>query len=60
MASRLDRDGARLDEHTKRLGRIPVGDTAVVVAVQNPARRFPKNGVVVENQEYYGVIEMVW
>ena len=58
MASRLDRDGARLDDHTKRLGRIPVGDT--VVAVQNQAGRFPKNGVVVEKQEYDSVSEIVW
>ena len=57
MARRLDRDGARLEQYTKKQKVIPVGDT---VAVQNQTGRFPKKwdktGTVVENQEYDKVL----
>ena len=53
LARRLDRDGARLEEHTKKLGPVPVGGA---VAVQNQTGRFPKKwdktGVVVENKDH--------
>merc|ERR1719431_1699126 len=57
MARRLDRDGARLEQYTKKQKVIPVGDT---VAVQNQTGRFPKKwdktGTVVENQKYDKVL----
>ena len=57
MARRLDKDGARLEQYTKKQKVIPVGDT---VAVQNQTGRFPKKwdktGKVVENQEYDKVL----
>ena len=57
MARRLDKDGARLEQYTKRQKVIPVGDT---VAVQNQTGRFPKKwdktGTVVENQDYDKVL----
>ena len=57
MARRLDKDGARLEQYTKRQKDIPVGDT---VAVQNQTGRFPKKwdktGTVVDNQEYDKVL----
>ena len=39
LARRLDRDGARLEQYTKKQPVIPVGGA---VAVQNQAGRFPK------------------
>ena len=57
LARRLDRDGSRLEEHTKKLEKIPVGGA---VAVQNQTGRFPKKwektGVVVENKDYDKVV----
>ena len=57
MARRLDRDGARLEQYTKKQKVIPIGDS---VAVQNQTGRFPKKwdktGTVVENQEYDKVL----
>ena len=41
LARRLDRDGAVLERHTKKLDTVPVGDA---MAVQNQKGRFPKNG----------------
>ena len=52
LARRLDRDGSRLEEHTKKLKSMPVG---APVAVQNQTGRFPKKGEktseVVENKD---------
>ena len=57
LSRRLDKDGARLAEHTKKLGELPVGTE---VAVQNQTGRFPKkwdkSGVIVENQPYDKVL----
>ena len=57
LSRRLDRDGARLAEHTKKLEELPVGTE---VAVQNQTGRFPKkwdkSGVVMENQPYDKVL----
>ena len=57
MARRLDKDGARLEQYTKKQKIIPVGDN---VAVQNQTGRFPKKwdktGTVVENKEYDKVL----
>ena len=57
MARRLDRDGARLEQYTKKQKVIPIGDT---VAVQNQTGRFPKKwdktGTIVENQKYDKVL----
>ena len=57
MARRLDRDGARLEQYTKKQKIIPIGDT---VAVQNQTGRFPKKwdktGTVVENQKFDKVL----
>ena len=53
LARRLDRDGARLEQYTKKQRMIPVGDS---VAVQNQTGRYPKKwdktGVVVENMDH--------
>ena len=57
LARRLDRDGARLEQYTKKQRVIPVGGA---VAVQNQAGRFPKKwdktGVVVENKDHDKVL----
>ena len=57
LARRLDRDGARLEQYTKKQPVIPVGGA---VAVQNQAGRFPKKwdktGVVVENMDHDKVL----
>ena len=57
LARRLDRDGARLEQYTKKQKIIPVGDA---VAVQNQAGRFPKKwdktGVVMENMDHDKVL----
>ena len=57
MARRLDRDGARLEQYTKKQKAIPVGGA---VAVQNQTGRFPKKwdktGVVVENMDHDKVL----
>ena len=57
LARRLHRDGARLEQYTKKQQLIPVGDA---VAVQNQAGRFPKKwdktGVVVENMDHDKVL----
>ena len=57
LARRLDRDGARLEQYTKKQKLIPVGDTVVV---QNQTGRFPKKwdktGVVVENMDHDKVL----
>ena len=57
LARRLDRDGAVLERHTKKLDTVPVGDA---VAVQNQKGRFPKKwdktGVVVENMDHDKVL----
>ena len=57
LARRLDRDGAILERHTKKLEVIPVGHA---VAVQNQKGRFPKKwdktGVIVENMEHDKVL----
>ena len=57
LARRLDRDGAILERHTKKLDMVPVGHA---VAVQNQRGRFPKKwdktGVVVENMDYDKVL----
>ena len=57
LARRLDRDGARLEQYTKKQRVIPIGGS---VAVQNQAGRFPnkwdKTGVVVENKDHDKVI----
>merc|ERR1711954_478947 len=57
LARRLDRDGAILERHTKKLDMVPVGHA---VAVQNQKGRFPKKwdktGVVVENMDHDKVL----
>ena len=57
LARRLDRDGAVLERHTKKLDTVPVGNA---VAVQNQKGRFPKKwdktGVVVENLDHDKVL----
>merc|ERR1719320_402506 len=57
LARRLDRDGAVLEKHTKKLDMIPIGHA---VAVQNQKGRFPKKwdktGVVVENMDHDKVL----
>ena len=57
LARRLDRDGARLEQYTKKQKAIPVGGA---VAVQNQTGRFPKKwdktGVVVENMDHDKVL----
>merc|ERR1719347_2330703 len=57
LARRLDRDGARIEQYTKRQQLIPVGNA---VAVQNQKGRFPKKwdktGVVLENLDHDKVL----
>ena len=57
LARRLDRDGAILERHTKKLDTVPIGHA---VAVQNQKGRFPKKwdktGVVVENMDHDKVL----
>ena len=57
LARRLDRDGARLEQYTKKQKAIPVGGA---VAVQNQTGRFPKKwdktGVVMENMDHDKVL----
>ena len=57
LARRLDRDGARLEQYTKKQKVIPVGGA---VAVQNQTGRFPKKwdktGVVVDNLDHDKVL----
>ena len=57
LARRLDRDGARLEQYTKKQKQIPIGDA---VAVQNQTGRFPKKwdktGVVIENMDHDKVL----
>merc|ERR1711942_90788 len=57
LARRLDRDGAILERHTKKLDVVPLGHA---VAVQNQKGRFPKKwdktGVVVENMDHDKVL----
>merc|ERR1712081_42110 len=57
LARRLDRDGAILERHTKKLDMVPIGQA---VAVQNQKGRFPKKwdktGVVVENMDHDKVL----
>ena len=57
LARRLDRDGARLEQSTKKQRVIPIGGA---LAVQNQTGRFPtrwdKTGVVVEKQGHDKVI----
>ena len=57
LARRLDRDGAILERHTKKLEVVPLGHA---VAVQNQKGRFPKKwdktGVVVENMDHDKVL----
>ena len=57
LARRLDRDGARLEQYTKKQKQIPIGGA---VAVQNQTGRFPKKwdktGVVLENMDHDKVL----
>ena len=57
MSRRLDRDGARLLEHTKKQKDLPVG---CAVAVQNQSGRFTKkwdkSGVVIDNMKHDKVL----
>ena len=57
MARRLERDGARLERHTKQLKPVPIGG---LVAVQNQSGQFPKkwgkSGVVVDNLTHDKVV----
>ena len=57
LKRRLDRDGARLEQYTKKQELIPIG---YAVAVQNQAGRYPKKwdktGVVVENMDHDKVL----
>merc|ERR1712115_654443 len=57
LARRLDRDGAILERHTKKLDTVPIGHA---VAVQNQKGRFPKKwdktGVVVDNMDHDKVL----
>ena len=57
LARRLDRDGARLEQYTKKQKQIPIGGS---VAVQNQTGRFPKKwdktGVVLENMDHDKVL----
>ena len=57
LARRLDRDGAILERHTKKLDMVPIGHA---VAVQNQKGRFPKKwdktGVVVDNMDHDKVL----
>jgi len=57
LKRRLDRDGARLEQYTKKQKFIPIGNA---VAVQNQAGRHPKKwdktGVVVENMDHDKVL----
>ena len=57
LKRRLDRDGARLEQYTKKQKLIPIGNA---VAVQNQAGRHPKKwdktGVVVENMDHDKVL----
>ena len=57
MARRLDRDGARLAEHTKKQAVLPIGTQ---VAVQNQTGRFAKkwdkSGIVIDNKDYDKVL----
>ena len=57
LARRLDRDGARLEQYTKKQQVIPIGEA---VAVQNQTGRFPKKwdktGIVVENKYHDKVL----
>ena len=57
LARRLDRDGAKLEQYTKKQKVIPIGGA---VAVQNQTGRFPnkwdKTGVVMENMDHDKVL----